>query len=107
MKTLLNGFLLQEVYHCHFFKKCSDDWNAVAPSVLQLVSSSLQAPVQQQTFRVYMSAPNGMRQEVELFKQVIIFLPNLTCVHVSHRLMTLVSRTKAIISDLFDFLPSK
>ena len=48
----------------------TDDWNAVAPSVLQQVSSSLQAPVQQQTIRVYLSAPDGMRQEVDLLKQV-------------------------------------
>lgn len=49
-----------------------DDWNAVAPSVLQQVSSSLQAPVQQQTIRVYLSAPDGMRQEVDLLKQLYI-----------------------------------
>lgn len=48
----------------------TDDWNAVAPSVLQQVSSSLQAPVQQQTIRVYLSAPDGMQQEVDLLKQV-------------------------------------
>lgn len=79
----------------------------MAPSVLQLVSSSLQAPVQQQTIRVYMSAPNGMQQEVELFKEVNKFLPNLTCVHVSHQLMTLVSHTEAVISDLFDLIPTQ
>ena len=47
-----------------------DDWNAVVPSVLQLVSSSLQAPVQQQTIRVYVSAPSSMQREVDLLKQV-------------------------------------
>lgn len=53
------------MYNC-----LTDDWNAVAPSVLQQVSSSLQAPVQQQTIRVYLSAPDGMQQEVDLLKQV-------------------------------------
>ena len=52
----------------HWF--ISDDWNAVAPSVHQLMSSSLQAPVQEPVIRVYLSAPNGMRKDVELFKQV-------------------------------------
>ena len=49
----------------------SEDWNAVVPSVLQLVSSSFQAPVQQQTIRVYVSAPSSMQREVDLLKQVI------------------------------------
>ncbi|XP_068751534.1 nephrocystin-3-like [Montipora capricornis] len=52
-----------------------DDWNAVAPSVHQLMSSSLQAPVQEPVIRVYLSAPNGMRKDVELFKQ--LYIPNL------------------------------
>lgn len=43
----------------------------MVPSVLQLVSSSLQAPVQQQTIRVYVSAPSSMQREVDLLKQVI------------------------------------
>lgn len=44
----------------------------MVPSVLQLVSSSLQAPVQQQAIRVYVSAPYSMQREVDLLKQVIV-----------------------------------
>ncbi|XP_074629390.1 nephrocystin-3-like isoform X1 [Acropora palmata] len=47
-----------------------DDWNAVAPSVRQLMSSSLQAPIQQSVIRVYLSAPRGMQKDVDLFKQL-------------------------------------
>lgn len=47
-----------------------DDWNAVAPSVRQLMSSSLQAPMQQSVIRVYLSAPKGMQKDVDLFKQL-------------------------------------
>lgn len=59
-----------------------DDWNAVVPSVLQLASLSLQAPVQQQTIKMYISAPSGMQQEVDLFKQ--LYIPRLEWLCESH-----------------------